>query len=316
MDAKSDNRSIAKLAARQHGVVARRQLLALGVTRDVIAGAVARGWLHRVHTGVYAVGHAALTREGRWLSATLALGPGAVLSHRAAAALWAILPWSPLLEITVPTGRASRAGIVVHRARIEPGELTVRHGIPTTTLPRTLLDLAAVVDARTLANAFEEAQVQHRLRPAVLAAALANSPGRRGATRLRALLADAVEPGQVESVLDLRLPGAVRHPRPAAAADASAARSCRVDFWFPSLRVAVETDGARFHATAAKRARDARKDAALEAVGVRVLRLRWADVTRDPMGTAVAVRAAARQGSIAKRSSPSPRTKSSEAVTR
>ena len=316
MDAKSDTRSIAKLAARQHGVVARRQLLALGVTRDVIAGVVARGWLHRVHTGVYAVGHAALTREGRWLSATLALGPGAVLSHRAAAALWAILPWSRLLEITVPTGRASRAGIVVHRARIEPGERTVRHGIPTTTLPRTLLDLAAVVDARTLANAFEEAQVQHRLRPAVLAAALANSPGRRGATRLRALLADAVEPGQVESILELRfleLCAAHGLPRPQTQAQLG---PWRVDFWFPSLRVAVETDGARFHATAAKRARDARKDAALEAAGVRVLRLRWADVTRDPMGTAAAVRAAARQGSIAKRSSPSPRTKSSEAVTR
>jgi very-short-patch-repair endonuclease len=220
------------------------------------------------------------------------------------------------LDVTVPTGRASRAGIVVHRARIEPHERTVRDGIPTTTLPRTLLDLAAVLDARTLARAFEEAQVQHRLRPAVLAGALASSPGRRGATRLRALLADAVEPGQVESVLELRfleLCAAHDLPRPRTQAQLG---PWRVDFWFPSLRVAVETDGARFHATAAKRARDARRDAALEAAGVRVLRLRWADVTGDPAGAAAAVRAATRQGSIAKRSSPSPRTKSSEAVTR
>jgi hypothetical protein len=234
--------------------VTRGQLQALGLTSRVIHRLVEQGHLHRVHTCVFAVGHRALTLEGRWLAATLALGPDAVLSHRAAGAHWAILPAMEPLEITIPTtaGRPHRDGIRVHRQRLEDAERTNRHGIPTTTLARTLLDLAAVLDAQALGRAFEEAQVRHHLSPALLAADLAAHPGRRGARRLGALLADAVEPGQVESILELRfLRLCATHglPRPLTQVRFG---PWRADFWFPTRRVGVETDSARFHATAAK----------------------------------------------------------------
>jgi len=283
---------IAALAARQHGLITRRQLAALGLSRRVIQRLVAQGWLHRIHRGVYAVGHPALSRRGRWLAATLAL-EGA-LSHRAAGELWAIVPAGQIVEVTLlgVSGRAHREGLLVHHGRLAAREVTAHDGIPVTTVVRTLLDLAAVLDARGLGRAFEEAQVHHRLRPAELAAEVAARDGHRGSGRMRALLAGAVDPGQVESVLELRflaLCGAHGLPRPLSQVRFGASR---VDFWFPEARVVVETDGARFHASAGKRSRDAEKDAALAALGITVRRLRWADVTERPAAVASALRAA------------------------
>ncbi len=180
----------------------------------------------------------------------------------------------------------------MHRRRLTSGERTVRDGIPTTTLARTLIDLASVVDDASLRRSFEQAQVRHRLRPAVLAAAVLADPPRRGARALRALLAGAVEPGQVESILELRfLRLCADHglPRPLTQVWFG---PWRMDFWFPHARLTVETDGARYHATPGARARDAAKTAALEAGGVRVLRLGWAEITHRPAETAARVNAA------------------------
>src|SRR6185312_13291800 len=103
---------ITRLANRQHGIVARQQLLDTGIVDDAIDYRVKLGRLHCMHRGVYAVGHRRLTHEGRWTAAVMAAGPGAVLSHRAAAALWA-LRQSEHLEVTVPTYR-KRPGIRIH----------------------------------------------------------------------------------------------------------------------------------------------------------------------------------------------------------
>src|SRR5215217_736847 len=84
------DRSIAALARRQHGVVSITQLAALGVSQRAVAHRVAAGRLHRIHQGVYAVGHTALTTRGHWHAAVLAAGPGAALSHASAAALWGL----------------------------------------------------------------------------------------------------------------------------------------------------------------------------------------------------------------------------------
>lgn len=273
----------------------------LQVSPRVIDRLVAQGHLHRVHAGVFAVGHPALSLEGRWLAATLALGPEAVLSHRAAGALWGIVPAVQPLEVTVPpaTGRGHRDGIRVHRQRLRPEERVVRDGIPSTALARTLLDLAAILDARTLGHAFEEAQILHRLSPASLAAELAVQPGRRGARKLQALLAEAVDPGQVESILELRfLRLCSDHglPRPLTQVRVG---PWRADFFFPEQRVIVETDGGRYHATAAKRARDARKTAAFDAAGLTVHRLTYADVTFEPARTAEGLRKALRSSRVA-----------------
>jgi predicted transcriptional regulator of viral defense system len=148
---------VQELAARQHGVVARRQLTALGLGEDAIDHRLASGRLVRLHRGVYALGHAELRREGRALAVVLTAGPGAVLSHRSAAAHWGLRPWGgSFVELTAP-GRAGirrRPGRFVHRsASLSPAEATIERGVPVTTVPRTLLDLAAVVPAHHLRRA-------------------------------------------------------------------------------------------------------------------------------------------------------------------
>lgn len=137
---------VAQIAVRQHGVVTSAQLRRAGITRSGITRRIRAGRLHRLHRGIYAVGHANLTREGRWLAAVLACGEGAVLSHASAGALWKISPpTSPSsVDVTVPgsNGREKRPGIVVHRSgTLTRGDMTRLNGIPVTTRARTLRDL-------------------------------------------------------------------------------------------------------------------------------------------------------------------------------
>src|SRR5438270_1248022 len=106
-----------RLVRGQHGVVARRQLLALGYTREAIAHRLATGRLHALWRGVYAVGRPSVTREGLFMAAVLACGEGAALSHESAAELWGIRRGrSGPIEVSVPAARnPRRAGVEVHR---------------------------------------------------------------------------------------------------------------------------------------------------------------------------------------------------------
>jgi very-short-patch-repair endonuclease len=139
------DRTVAEIAARQHGVVTRKQLLWAGLSPKAITRRVQAGRLHRLYRGVYAVGHTNLSREGRWLGAVFACGEGAVLSHASAAHLWKISPTSPsTIHVTVPatSGRTKRPGIRLHNSTaLTPSETTQRRGIPVTTHARTLRDL-------------------------------------------------------------------------------------------------------------------------------------------------------------------------------
>jgi very-short-patch-repair endonuclease len=136
---------VARIAGRQHGVVRLDQLLWAGLTPKGITRRVKAGHLHRLHRGVYAVGHPELSREGRWIAAVFACGEGAALSHGSAAALWKLSPTCPpLVHVTVPgtTGRARRRGIALHRSStLTPRDTTLRRNIPVTTQARTLRDL-------------------------------------------------------------------------------------------------------------------------------------------------------------------------------
>jgi predicted transcriptional regulator of viral defense system len=139
---------VAELARRQHGVVERQQLVALGLSLDAIDHRVECGRLLRLHRGVYAVGHRKLTGLGVWMAAVLAAGPGAVLSHRSAGALWGVRAWSGRrVEIAVPRRRRVRDGLVLHETQLPEDERDEHEGIPVTTPARTLLDLAAVLDS-------------------------------------------------------------------------------------------------------------------------------------------------------------------------
>jgi very-short-patch-repair endonuclease len=181
------SRLMAELATRQDGVVARRQLLGIGLSSSAIGRLLEAGRLHRVHRGVYAVGHRVLSRHARWLAAVLAAGPAAWLSHRAAGALWHVVN-SEALEVTTPVKRPARAGIVLHTAKLPPDEVTVHEGIPTTTAARTLLDLATVLPRHRLERAIHEADHLQLTDHVPLSALLHRYPRRRGTKAIREIL--------------------------------------------------------------------------------------------------------------------------------
>lgn len=154
------DREVAELALRQHGVVARRQLARLGMTRSEIGHRVSCGSLHVLRRGVYAVGHRGVSREGRWIAALLAVGDDAVLSHRSAAALWGIRHTSRgRIDVTAPRALPQRAGIQLHRTELAPDEVTAERLVMVTTPARTLVDLAAVLPPHELERALNEAEI-------------------------------------------------------------------------------------------------------------------------------------------------------------
>ena len=276
---RSPDAVIAVLAARQHGVVARRQLLALGVSADAIALRLAAERLCPIHRGVYAVGHPALTAEGRWLGAVLACGDGAALSHRAGAALWAMRQeWRDLLEVSGARTLTGRPGIIVHRPRRLPEEdCTVLFGIPVTTVSRTLVDLADVVRPRLLQRLLEQAEIMR------LDASPVPIPGRRGAGRLRrALLAHSPVVQLTRSELEARFLELCRDaglPPPRANV---VIEGMEVDFCWPDRRLIVETDGWAYHGTRAAFSRDRRRSVELTVAGWTVVRFTYEDVVHDP----------------------------------
>jgi very-short-patch-repair endonuclease len=194
------------IAARQHGIVARPQLLAAGLDGSAIDRALRAGRLHRVHRGVYAaVAPELLTEEGHLVAALLAAGEGALLSHGTAAWRWRIIPAPPsVIELAVPGARVGPAEVAVFQARnLRPGDSTHNGRFPTTTVPRTLLDLATRYDRRALLRALAEAEFQHDLRPADVERTLRR--GHPGSANLRAALNEhAPGHGEMKSRLERR----------------------------------------------------------------------------------------------------------------
>jgi len=285
---------IGRLAARQHGVVSRRQLLDAGITAGATERRVASGHLVRVHRGVYAVGHAQLRREGRWLAAVLAAGHGAALSHRSAAALHGIRE-SDALDVTT-TRRVAVRGVLIHRTtRLDAGDLATRRAVPVTTLPRTLVDLAGTLAAEQLAKLVREADRAGRLTAATVQNARERVAGRRdGAARaLRATLdaherlATSLTRSELEdrflALLDARgLPRPLtNHP----------VEGFKLDAAWPHLRLAVELDSWAFHHDRAAFQADRARDATLVRAGWTVVRFTHAQLVDRPRWVAGTLRA-------------------------
>jgi very-short-patch-repair endonuclease len=288
MGGRDDIRALAEYAARQNGNVTHRQLVDAGLSRRQIDRRIEAGWLVSRHTGVYAVGYLPAARESAWHAAVLALGAGAVLSYASAIALWAMGRPTAIIEVTVPTtaGHVKRDGIVVHRQALPPEHVTVYRGIPVTTPIRTLLDYAAVAPLNALFRAFEQAQVHLHIPPAPIAAEVISRPGARGNGKLRKVLEGAVDPKDVRSVLEvrfLRMCAAHGLPRPQVNVRMG---EWTPDFYWPEWGLIVETDSVAFHSTAWEQQRDALKDDAMRALGLDVLRLRWAEVVGQAAETA------------------------------
>ncbi len=294
---------LSELAARQHGVVARRQLLARGLTRTMIRDRMRSGRLLRLHPGVYAVGHDRLRLEGRWLAAVLAVGPGAVLSHRDAAALHGLRrPGDHARWEVTTTGRASSTGAirVVRTTALDPADAATVDGIPATSVARTLVDLAGDVPADQLRKALNEAEHRRLFDLTAIEDALARTRRRngRGHERMRAALAELREHGVslTRSELEerfLALLDARKLPRPRSNCGVE---GMEVDFVWPRERLAVETDGWAAHRTRRAFQRDRTKANDLTAAGWTVLRFTHADVVRRPGDAAERVARALARG--------------------
>lgn len=278
---------LAHLAARQHGVVTLAQLRSLGLDTRGASHRATRGRLHRIHRGVYAVGHPGLTPEGHSLAAVLACGPGAVLSHRSAAAAWGLRgsARTRVEATTAARGRTAPAGVELHRTRSLPREdVTRKRNVPATTVARTLVDLAGVLAPFALARAVHEAEFLRLLDVAAVEEALARADGRRGTAALRAAL-DQPSPGATRSVLEERflvlISGRLPTPRLNVTVQTAGA-PIEVDVAWRGARVAVELDGAAAHRTRRAFQRDRARDLALAAEGWVVVRLTWRQVTREP----------------------------------
>ena len=272
-----------QLIERQHGVVSRRQLLDLGFTAKSIEHRLATGRLHRVRRGVYAAGRRQVELAGRWMAAILACGPRAVLSHESAATAWGIRRRPALIEVSVPAEVAPRhAGITVHRrTNLTPQELTVRDSIPVTTPICTLIDLAPRLAPDHLEAAVNEADRRDLVDPERLRAALDCPPRRPGVGILRELL-DRRTFTLTDSALERRFLPLARGaglPRPLSR---RLVNGYRVDFYWPSLGLVVETDGLRYHRTPAQQALDRVRDQAHTAAGLTQLRFTHDQVTFQP----------------------------------
>jgi Transcriptional regulator, AbiEi antitoxin/Protein of unknown function (DUF559)/AbiEi antitoxin C-terminal domain len=265
---------LARLAQRQYGVITREQLLALGIGPHGIAERLRTGRLHRLHRGVYAVGHIVLKPEGHRLAAVLACGEGAVVSHVSAAAHWGIRQSAAaVIDVTVPTsaGRRRRPGLRVHRsARLGPDDVSVHEGIPTTTVARTLVDLADVLPPQSLKRAIDEADYQRLLDMTALLAAVQRTPGRRG-TRVLEL---ATAPSELtRSDLEQRfLEILERHGLPRPLVNATI-EGYEVDFAWPEQKLIVELDGFAAHGRRSAFERDRLRDRRLARAGYGTLRL-------------------------------------------
>jgi hypothetical protein len=289
--------AVARLASQQHGVVTYRQLVAAGLGRRAITNRVERGQFHRVHRGVYSVGHPIINLHGRWMAAVLSCGDGAVLSHRSAAALWELLrPMEGPVEVSVPShdGRRRRPGIRLHRclslAPSEPirnaylpnggvpdglvddavpnGLVTLRHNIPVTTPARTIHDLKSCVPPRLHRRAIRQVELAGYALDAGV-----ETDGTRSDLE-RDFLALCRRAGLPPPEVNVRV------------------GRWTVDFLWRHAHLAVEADSYRFHRGATAFEDDHARDLALRAAGLRIHRFTERQLRMEPEHVAADLRAA------------------------
>jgi hypothetical protein len=279
---------LAAIAGRQYGVLTVAQLLAAGLSHSAIAKRVARGSLHRIGPGVYALGHDHLSREGEWLAGVFAGGSDAALGRLSAAKLLQVSRFrETAVDVLVTRQRQPRAGLRFHRTRaLHPSDVTTHRRIPVTSVHRMLVDLTEVLTPHQEANVIHEAAFRGRYVEAAVKDAMARANGRHrlgvleramelhraGSAGTRSGAEDAflalVEP---EPSVNLGLPG------------------FEVDFHWPELMLAVEIDGGG-HARKATKDADDRRDRTLGAADYTVLRFSDDDVYRRPRQVLAACR--------------------------
>jgi hypothetical protein len=273
------------MANRQHGVVSIRQLTGpLGYSRRSVSRAVGAGRLHRIHQGVFAVGHAVISSHGWSLAAVLACGPDSLLSHRSAAWLWGLSKYGPApYEVTTPIPRQRRPPLQIHHSRVLTAvDRSLHEGIPVTSVPRTLLDLAAAVRPQRLSRYLERAEEGQLLDLGPIDDLLARTAGHQGRAPLRLALARYRPPPFTRSEFERRFHAAIL----------AAALPCPVvnlnvaghelDVYWPDYRFAVELDVFETHGTRGSFERDRLRQEDLLLAGIGMTRITGERFDREP----------------------------------
>jgi len=266
------DRRIATIAGQQHGVVTIEQLRAAGIGRTEVTRRVQAGRLHRLHRGVYAVGHRGLSWRGRWLAAVLAAGDGAVLSHVSAAALWQFLrpiPGPGHVTIGAAVHRQPRPGLQFHRSRtLTAPDVTRRHGIAVTTPARTIEDIRGEVEPHLFRRALRQAELAGYRVPHL-------SATKRTRSDLELLFLGLCD----EHALPRPLVNRKVHGH-------------RVDFFWPEQRLAVETDSWEYHRGSVSFEDDHERDLRLRAHGIATRRYTGDQLEEAPAAVVADLRAA------------------------
>jgi hypothetical protein len=273
-------RVLARIASGAHGVATRAELRAAGLSKGEIDRRVANGALIPEHRGVYRVGHRAPSVEARYLAAVKACGRGAVLSGQAAAYLFGLIKGTaPPPEVTVPSERRVK-GVKTPRSKLDRRDRTTWRGIPITTVPRTLFDLAARLPLSALARACHEAGVLHKTTPRRVEAVLKRRPNAKGVANLRIIIRGGapvtlskLEKRFLKLLKDEGLP-LPKTNRPAGAH--------YVDCRWPEHKLTVELDGYRFHNSRHSWEQDRRREREAYARGDQHRRYTYGDVFEEP----------------------------------
>jgi predicted transcriptional regulator of viral defense system len=285
---------LARIAARQHGLLRLAQLLAAGLSRKAISRRVRVGRLHRVYHGVYALGHRGLSRHGLWLAGVYAAGEGAGLSHLCAAALRELRELrTDFVDVVAPKRRAPNGPLRVHASRtLHPSDITTYKGIPVTTVARTCVDLTDVLSPHQLANVMHEAAYRKCLNRVQLEEAMARAAGRQNLRVLTKALAlnESGSAGTKSPHEDafLALLESAGIPEPLVNIQLLGEE---VDCHWPDRKLVVEVDG-RGHGRRRTRRDDVRRDTALEAAGWKVLRFSGREIERRPQDVLARLRSA------------------------
>jgi very-short-patch-repair endonuclease len=285
----SPDADLAERAELQHGVISRAQAMACGLTASALARRLAAGRVVALHPGVYRWPGTPVTWEQEVVAACLACGPGTVASHRSAAAVWGLLDRTDLVEVATRRPRCPKPrGVLLHRSTdLDDTHTTVRRGLPVTNPLRTMVDLGAVVGHQAVEDALDRGLGAHLFSVAAVEHLLFDvaRPGRRGCGVLRQVLdRRALGAARPDGLLEPRMarlmrsagfpPAAFQHVVPEAGA--------RVDFAYPTIRLAIEVDGFAFHSSSDAMSSDHDRHNRLLAAGWRVVRFTWPDVVRRP----------------------------------
>lgn len=287
--------ALARLAVRQHGAFTRSQAFELGWSESTFHRLVEGGRWVQLHSGVYGLAGDPPTPERAAHAGVLAAGDDAVLSHRSAAAVWLGRPWPRTVQVTTAHPQSpTLEGVRIWRCRtMEPGSATVRKGFPVTALARTLVTCAIVARPKELQLLVDEAVRLGLAQPAELVRDVMGlrRRGRRGPVAVLELLGGIPEDvAACDSLLEailMRLAGEEGLPPPV---HHHRVGRYELDFAWPDVKVAAETDGALVHGRFSQREKDILRDRELSALGWLVLRFGWRDLSERAESSTAQIR--------------------------